>query len=116
MYEREDGELALIDEYANDENIPYLLRRLRDVAERFRPLFATDAEFEAFFPTLVDARPTWRRPGHRRRQPSLGCSDKVIVPKPSGHEKCNEAIRDVVIGLATRLVAGGGFEPPTFGL
>ena len=51
-YEREDGELALLAEYANDESIPYLLKRLRDVAERFRPLFASDSEFEAFFPQL----------------------------------------------------------------
>jgi DNA polymerase, archaea type len=52
LYERQDGELATIEEYAQDENVPYLLRRLRDVAERFRALFATDAEFEAFFPAL----------------------------------------------------------------
>lgn len=52
IYERQDGELALVDEYANDESIPYLLRRLRDVAERFRSLFSSDAEFEAFFPAL----------------------------------------------------------------
>jgi len=51
-YERVDGELALADEYADDENSAYLLRRLRDVAERFRPLFRTDAEFTAFFPPL----------------------------------------------------------------
>ncbi len=51
-YEREDGELALLAEYANDESIPYLLKRLRDVADRFRPLFASDSEFEAFFPQL----------------------------------------------------------------
>src|SRR5690606_22387616 len=30
-YERQDGELALIDEYDNDESITYLLRRLREV-------------------------------------------------------------------------------------
>ena len=52
LYEREDGELGLIAEYNDDESIGYLLRRLRDVAERFRALFATDAEFEAFFPQL----------------------------------------------------------------
>jgi DNA polymerase elongation subunit (family B) len=51
-YEREDGELALSSEYGNDESIPYLLKRLRDVAERFRPLFQSDSEFDAFFPQL----------------------------------------------------------------
>jgi DNA polymerase elongation subunit (family B) len=52
VYERQDGELATVDEYASDESVPYLLRRLRDVAERFRALFPTDAEFDAFFPAL----------------------------------------------------------------
>lgn len=51
-YEREDGELSFIHEYAQDENISYLLRRLRDVAERFRDLFPTRAQFDAFFPPL----------------------------------------------------------------
>jgi DNA polymerase elongation subunit (family B) len=51
-YEREDGELAFAHEYAQDGNIPYLLRRLRDVAERFRELFPTPAQFEAFFPAV----------------------------------------------------------------
>ncbi len=53
FYERQDGGLALTSEYAGDENIGYLLRRLRDVAERFRALFASDAEFDAFFPALT---------------------------------------------------------------
>ena len=52
FYERQDGELGLIDEWDHDENTVYLLRRLRDVAERFRDLFATDAEFDAFFPAI----------------------------------------------------------------
>ena len=52
IYERQDGELALASEYASDESVGYLLRRLRDVVERFRTLFATDAEFDAFFPAL----------------------------------------------------------------
>jgi DNA polymerase, archaea type len=51
-YEREDGELAISSEYGNDESVPYLLKRLRDVAERFRPLFQSDSEFDAFFPQL----------------------------------------------------------------
>lgn len=51
-YEREDGELAFIHEYARNESISYLLRRLRDVAERFRELFPTTAQFDAFFPAV----------------------------------------------------------------
>src|SRR3712207_7970134 len=43
---------SLIEEYAGDESIPYLLKRLRDVAERFRALFESDAAFDAFFPAL----------------------------------------------------------------
>jgi DNA polymerase I len=53
LYERQDGELALITEYASDENVGYLLRRLREVAERFRALFDSDAEFDAVFPALT---------------------------------------------------------------
>jgi hypothetical protein len=52
FYERRDGELGLIDEWDHDENTVYLLRRLRDVAERFRGLFASAAEFDAFFPAI----------------------------------------------------------------
>ncbi len=53
IYEREDGELALVHEYRNDESVTYLLRRLRDVAERFRSLFPNDAAFDAFFPPFT---------------------------------------------------------------
>lgn len=53
LYERQDGELALSDEYAEDENISYLLRRLHETAGRFRALFTTDAEFTAFFPLIT---------------------------------------------------------------
>ena len=53
VYERQDGELALVDEYQNDESIGYLLRRLRDTASRFRALFDTESEFDAFFPALT---------------------------------------------------------------
>ncbi|MEA2511724.1 MAG: polymerase, archaea type [Thermomicrobiales bacterium] len=52
IYEREDGELALRQQYALDENIPYLLRRLHETAGRFRALFPTEADFAAFFPHL----------------------------------------------------------------
>ncbi len=53
IYEREDGELALVEEYHNDESVGYLLRRLRDVAERFRALFPNEAGFDAFFPPFT---------------------------------------------------------------
>ncbi len=52
FYERQDGELGHIDEWDHDENTSYLLKRLRDVSERFRPLFPTDAAFAAFFPSV----------------------------------------------------------------
>lgn len=52
MYEREDGALALAEDYANDENTTALLKRLRDVAERFEVLFDDRAEFEATFPLV----------------------------------------------------------------
>ncbi len=52
LYEREDGELNSTDTYAMDENVSYLLKRLYEVAGRFRGLFATDVEFESFFPTI----------------------------------------------------------------
>ena len=52
FYERQDGELGLVEEWNGDENTTYLLRRLRDVAERFRDLFQSTAEFEAFFPAI----------------------------------------------------------------
>lgn len=51
-YERQDGELGMIGEWNHDENTGYLLKRLGEVAERFRPLFASDSEFGAFFPSI----------------------------------------------------------------
>jgi hypothetical protein len=52
FYERQDGELGLIEEWDHDENTGYLLKRLREVAERFRPLFASQQEFDAFVPAI----------------------------------------------------------------
>lgn len=52
VYEREDGQLGLIEEYAGDENQTYLLRKLRDTAARFSPLFSSAGSFDAFFPLL----------------------------------------------------------------
>jgi DNA polymerase elongation subunit (family B) len=52
IYEREDGELGLLDNYANDENTSVLLRRLKETANRFAEAFDSPSEFEAFFPTI----------------------------------------------------------------
>jgi DNA polymerase, archaea type len=53
VYERTDGALGRIEEYAGDEDRAYLLRRLRDMAERFRPLYPADGEFDYTFPQLT---------------------------------------------------------------
>ena len=53
IYERQDGELALVPEYAHDENVSYLLRRLQDTALRFRPLFKSEHEVQTFFPLIT---------------------------------------------------------------
>jgi len=53
VYERLDGTLALAEDYERDENSRALLKRLRDVAERFRPLFDDDIEFDATFPKIT---------------------------------------------------------------
>lgn len=55
MYERQDGELALTSEYARDENIAYLLKRLHDTAARFEPLYPSSSELDMDFPLI---RPT----------------------------------------------------------
>ncbi len=53
IYERADGSLAFLEDYARDENTRDLLRRLSDTAARFREAFATQAEFDAFFPKIT---------------------------------------------------------------
>jgi DNA polymerase elongation subunit (family B) len=53
VYQRTDGELARIEQYQHDEDIDYLLRRLRDMAQRFRALFDDDASFNYVFPVLT---------------------------------------------------------------
>lgn len=52
LYEREDGQLAFTEDYANDENTTILLRHLRDTAARFELLFEGIQEFDAFFPLI----------------------------------------------------------------
>ncbi len=49
VYQRNDGSLARIENYDNDEDRGYLLRRLHDMAGRFRGLFG-DIEFDRLFP------------------------------------------------------------------
>ncbi len=53
VYEREDGSLGFLSDYAHDENTRGLLRRLSDTAARFREAFDTTAEFDAFFPKIT---------------------------------------------------------------
>ncbi|CAN5524735.1 DNA polymerase domain-containing protein [soil metagenome] len=53
VYQKDNGELARIHSYAGDEDRQYLLRRLRDVAQRFRPLYATSDAFDYDFPAVT---------------------------------------------------------------
>ena len=53
LYEREDGELAFAEDYANDGNTTILLRHLRDTATRFEQLFEDQEAFDAFFPLIT---------------------------------------------------------------
>jgi DNA polymerase elongation subunit (family B) len=52
IYEKEGGVLGLSEDYDKDENVTVLLKRLRDVAERFQPVFSSQAEFDAMFPLI----------------------------------------------------------------
>jgi hypothetical protein len=52
IYERQDGELALAEEYARDENVPYLLQRLHDTAARFETIFESETDFRHVFPLI----------------------------------------------------------------
>jgi DNA polymerase elongation subunit (family B) len=53
VYDRIDGSLGLLEDYAHDENTRDLLRRLSDTAARFQEAFETTAEFDAFFPKIT---------------------------------------------------------------
>jgi hypothetical protein len=66
VYEREDGSLGFLEDYARDENTRGLLRRLSDTAARFSEAFATKAEFDAFFPKIT---PMTRLSEARNTQP-----------------------------------------------
>lgn len=67
IYERVDGTLAFASDYDRDENTAALLRRLREVAERFRPAVGDDALFEAAFPRIT---PTTNLDLAKRQQPT----------------------------------------------
>ncbi len=51
VYQRRDGTLARTEFFTHDEDRGYLLRRLHDMAERFRVLF-DDSEFRHLFPLI----------------------------------------------------------------
>jgi len=53
VYERQDGTLGFTEDYAHDENVAVLLRRLWDTAVRFADAFPTTSAFEAFFPKIT---------------------------------------------------------------
>jgi len=53
VYQRRDGTLGQAAEWRNDEDVTYLLRRLREVAARFTDLYEDTAAFDHAFPPLV---------------------------------------------------------------
>jgi DNA polymerase elongation subunit (family B) len=53
VYQRQDGTLARLEDYAGDEDVTYLLRRLRDMAGRFADLFEDSADFDYHFPPIT---------------------------------------------------------------
>ena len=53
VYQRADGSLGLIGDHRGDEDVTYLLRRLRDIAARFADLYEDSADFDYAFPLLT---------------------------------------------------------------
>jgi DNA polymerase, archaea type len=53
VYQRRDGTLGQADNWRDDEDVTYLLRRLRDVAARFADLYEDSAAFDHAFPPLT---------------------------------------------------------------
>jgi len=53
IYQRADGSLGLLEQWAKDEDVTYLLRRLREVAARFADLYEDNAAFDHAFPPLT---------------------------------------------------------------
>ncbi len=55
VYQRADGSLGIVADYAGNEDVTYLLRRLREVAARFADLYEDTAAFDYAFPPLTAA-------------------------------------------------------------
>lgn len=55
VYQRTDGALARLENYASDEDTSYILRRLHDMAERFAELFEDGRDHDYHFPLLTAA-------------------------------------------------------------
>ena len=53
VYQRIDGSLGRLENYAADEDTNYLLRRLRDMADRFSELFEDARDHDYHFPLLT---------------------------------------------------------------
>ncbi len=53
VYQRADGSLARIEDYAHDEDVDYLLRRLNDMGRRFEPLLDESTTSDYVFPRLT---------------------------------------------------------------
>ena len=124
IYEREDGELASIEEYAGDENVSYLLRRLHDTANRFRDLFAERRGVCRLFPAPLGQAPTSRRLEHRKRRRNSASSDEAPDFGQGGTKRKQTAgpvDRAVIDGLAVWTAAaaarpgGGGAAGPAGG-
>ena len=109
FYERQDGELGLIEEWDHDENTTYLLRRLRDVAERFRDLFESTAEFEAFFPA-ISARTDMTA---ARRQEAVQQLESVwLTVRRSRREHTKSDRAKLARSLLVLRGSGGGIRTP----
>ncbi|MEX1158903.1 MAG: DNA polymerase domain-containing protein [Thermomicrobiales bacterium] len=52
VYQRSDGLIARLSDYDQNEDKAYLLKRLRDMAERFRPLYPDGFDFDHTFPIV----------------------------------------------------------------
>lgn len=75
VYQRNDGTIAKLSEYAHDEDRTYLLRRLREMAERFRPLYQSSTDFEHTFP-LISSRTDIEALRHAAKATQLGMFDE----------------------------------------
>jgi len=70
VYQRANGSLGRLENYARDEDTTYVLRRLHDMADRFTDLFPQKRDFDYTFPLLTersDIEET-RRGGHPPEQ------------------------------------------------